>query len=133
LIPPVKGHDWFIARSLRVVLNRVIKYGGLHMKKMIFASVILFGGLVATAASAMPAVSFEKPASDVIKVDWACGRGLHETPWGGCRPNRWGLPPERAYFHRSWGGGDWGRERHGWRHGDERDWRRDHHRDYYDN
>ena len=99
------------------------------MKKIVFASAILFGAMLSTAASAMPVVSVTKPASDVVQVDWACGRGFHQTPWGQCRPNRWGPPPMRAYWgHRP--SRDWDGPRHGW-HDDHRDWRRDRYRDGY--
>ena len=98
------------------------------MKKIVLAAALLFGAMLSTEASAMPTVSVTKPASDVVQVDWACGRGFHETPWGQCRPNRWGPPPAPAYWgHRPRG---WDGPRHGW-YDDRREWRRYHDRDRY--
>ncbi|MGA1801335.1 GCG_CRPN prefix-to-repeats domain-containing protein [Rhizobium sp. HT1-10] len=92
------------------------------MKKLIVASAILIGGFVSTAANAMPAVSITTTPTSVIQVDYVCGRGYHQTPWGDCRPNwRRPPPPERYYgWHRPPPPPYWG----------ERQWRR-HHR-YYD-
>ena len=87
------------------------------MKNMLIASAILAGGLFATAASAMPAVSIERAPGVVVQVDYVCGPGFHQTPWGECRRNEYRryAPPVR-YWHRpppprwGWGGG-WERPR----------------------
>jgi hypothetical protein len=128
LILPANGHDWFIRCSLNASLNRLSDYGVRQMKRIVFATAMLFGAVLSTAASAMPAISVDMPASGIVQVDWACGRGFHQTPWGQCRPNRWGPPPVRAYWgHRP---GYWNGPRHGWRD-DHREWRRDRYRDGY--
>ncbi|WP_146260130.1 GCG_CRPN prefix-to-repeats domain-containing protein [Rhizobium tubonense] len=106
------------------------------MKKIVFASAILFGGLIATAAGAMPATSIAQPAATsapgVVQVDYACGRGFHVTPWGHCRPNGWG--PQRAHWDDRRSRGDWDGPRHGWRGDDRRGWGHDRYyrRDRYD-
>jgi hypothetical protein len=101
------------------------------MQKILFASAILFGGLVATAAGAMPAGSFAKSTPGAVQIDYACGRGAHMTPYGHCRPNHWGPPPEVVYHHRR---DDWNGPRHNWHGDDQQDWRRDdRRRDYYNN
>lgn len=71
------------------------------MKKLIIASAILIGGLVSTAANAMPAVAIAKAPTSIVQVDYACGRGYHQTPWGDCRSNGWRRPPPppRYYGH----------------------------------
>ncbi|WP_454853711.1 GCG_CRPN prefix-to-repeats domain-containing protein [Rhizobium binxianense] len=45
-------------------------------------------------------------APKAISVDWACGRGWHQTPWGDCRPNwrRPPPPPPRYVYRRGWDG-----------------------------
>jgi hypothetical protein len=104
----------------------VIGHGEKQMQKTLLAAAILFSGLVATAASATPMASFAKPTGSVVQIDYACGRGAHMTPYGHCRPNHWGPPPEMVYHHRQddWHRDDWRRD--GYRHDDRR-------RDYYNN
>ncbi|WFS01948.1 GCG_CRPN prefix-to-repeats domain-containing protein [Rhizobium tumorigenes] len=91
------------------------------MKNMIIASAILVGGLFATGASAMPAVSIAKAPTVVVQVDYVCGPGFHQTPWGDCRRNGWRRgpppPPPRFYGHHRppppyWGDRRWRHHRH---------------------
>ena len=93
------------------------------MKKLMIATAILIGGLVSTAANAMPVVSITKAPTSIVQVDYACGRGYHQTPWGDCRRNGWRRPPPppRFYGHHRPPPPYWGH----------RDWRRHHHYDYY--
>ncbi len=94
------------------------------MRNMLIASAILAGGLFATAASAMPAVSVVRAPGVVVQVDYVCGPGFHQTPWGECRRNGWRRPPPppmRFYgYHRP--------PPPYWR---EREWRRHHRYDDY--
>ncbi|MGO4352409.1 hypothetical protein AB4Z25_10765 [Rhizobium sp. RAF36] len=90
------------------------------MKIITLAAALVIGGLSALSAEAMPVAPLavdNAAASDVTKVDYACGRGWHMTRWGECRRNdyRRHAPPVR-YWHRpppprwGWGGG-WERPR----------------------
>ena len=92
------------------------------MKNLIIASAILIGGLVSTAANAMPAISIARAPTTIVQVDYACGPGYHQTPWGDCRRNGWRrpTPPPRFYGHH--------RPPPPWEH---REWRRHRHYDYY--
>ncbi|WP_423340091.1 GCG_CRPN prefix-to-repeats domain-containing protein [Rhizobium sp. HT1-10] len=71
------------------------------MRYSLIAAAVIWGGLAASAAQAMPmaapAVAAEK--ATVLQVDYACGRGWHVTPGGDCRPNGWrrGPPPRRGW------------------------------------
>jgi hypothetical protein len=88
------------------------------MKKIIFAAGILASALTGigtgSVAQAAP-ISVERPFSvptgtasgpsvqgpasgDVVKIDYACGRGWHLSRHGVCRPNRPPPPPPR--WHR---------------------------------
>ncbi|MBB3947002.1 hypothetical protein GGQ73_002966 [Rhizobium skierniewicense] len=94
------------------------------MRKIIFSAGIILGSLLANVANAMPSVHPSVPlASDVQKVDYACGRGFHLSPRGYCRPNG----PPREYRDR-WDRRDRWEARREWR--DRREWRE--RRDYYD-
>ncbi|MEZ2127165.1 MULTISPECIES: GCG_CRPN prefix-to-repeats domain-containing protein [unclassified Sinorhizobium] len=82
------------------------------MRMMIIAAALI-GGFVATNANAMP-IAPVNVQSQVIKVDYECGRGWHLTRWGECRPNRWDRrPPPRYSWHRpppprwAWDGPRW--------------------------
>lgn len=83
------------------------------MKKLIIASAILIGGLVSTAANAMPVGAVTTAPTHIVQVDYACGPGYHQTPWGDCRRNGWRRPPPppRFYGHHRpppyWGHRDW--------------------------
>lgn len=79
------------------------------MRRLVIAAALVASGFAATAANAMPTVSFSKAPSSVVRVDYECGRGFHVTPWGECRPNRWRRPPPPPPYwghHRPayWGG-----------------------------
>jgi hypothetical protein len=92
------------------------------MKLSVIVAAFLFGGLAATSVDAMPiaAPAIAEQASPVVKVDYACGRGWHLTPWGACRPNEWRRPPPRYWGHRPPPPYGWGyyRPRHyGWYYG----------------
>jgi len=65
------------------------------MRISVIATALILGGVAASAAQAMPAPAPVDAAkmSEVVKVDYACGRGWHMTPWGHCRPNRYAPPP----------------------------------------
>ena len=98
------------------------------MRKIIFSAGIILGSLLANVANAMPSVPPSVPsASNVQKVDYACGRGFRLSPRGYCRPN----DPPREYRDR------WDR-RHRWQARrewrdlyDQREWRGRHeYRDY---
>jgi hypothetical protein len=96
--------------------------GHQDMRYSLVAAAVLWGGLAVSAAQAMPmaapSVTAEKAA--IIQVDYACGRGWHETPNGDCRPNDWRRGPPR----RDW---DLPPPRHHHRWDDNRDdgnWRR---------
>lgn len=94
------------------------------MKKLVIAAALVVTGFAATAANAMPAVSFSKSPSSVVQVDYACGRGFHITPWGECRSNGWRRPPPPYWgHHRPPPPPHWDRHR-------PRDWHG--HRRYYD-
>lgn len=80
------------------------------MKKLIFAAGILASALtgmgMGSVAQAAP-ISVERPvgvaperaaSGDVVRVDYACGRGWHLSRHGICRPNRPPPPPPR--WHR---------------------------------
>ncbi|MFS8048335.1 GCG_CRPN prefix-to-repeats domain-containing protein [Rhizobium sp. BR 314] len=97
------------------------------MRSTVIAIAALLGGLAVSSAEAMPIPAVGTPAgvttsgAPAVNVDYACGRGWHATPWGECRPNRWGPPPPRWGYRRPppppWG---W----HGHRHHRD-DWRED--------
>lgn len=93
------------------------------MKKLVIAAAILIGGFVSTAANAMPTVAIATTPTTVIQVDYACGRGYHQTPWGDCRPN-WRRPPPPPRYY------GWARRPPPPPYWREREWHR-HHR-YYD-
>jgi hypothetical protein len=82
----------------------------------LLAAAFLAGApLAAQAAPGAPITPSSDPA--VTLVAGGCGPGFHRTPWGGCRPNRWGYgwrPGWRAY-------GGWGHH-HGWGHRHYRRW-----------
>src|SRR5262245_35236467 len=66
-----------------------------EMKISVIATALVLGGAAVSTAQAMPSpapVDTAK-ASQIVHVDYACGRGWHLTPWGHCRPNRYGPPP----------------------------------------
>lgn len=96
------------------------------MKTLIIASTVIVGGLFGSVAEAMPSTSIplSEPVSfeNVVRVDYACGRGFHENQWGHCRPNADRGPP-RGYAG----------ERYGWhRQPPPPPWAHRHHRRYYD-
>lgn len=62
------------------------------MKRVFIAAALLAGTFATTEVNAMPSVAFAKTPSAVTQVDYACGRGFHETRWGHCRPNGWDRP-----------------------------------------
>lgn len=80
------------------------------MRKLLVTIALLAAGITAGAANAAPVGSMTAPAaSNIITVDFACGRGYHLSPRGFCRPN----PPRRYYgWDRSYG---WDRPHRGWR------------------
>lgn len=84
------------------------------MRKLLVTIALLAAGITAGAANAAPVGSMTAPAaSNIITVDFACGRGYHLSPRGFCRPNRWAPPPRRYYgWDRSYG---WDRPHRGWR------------------
>lgn len=84
------------------------------MRKLLVTIALLAAGITAGAANAMPVGSVAAPAvSNIITVDYACGRGYHLSPRGFCRPNRWAPPPRRYYgWDRSYG---WDRPHRDWR------------------
>ncbi|RUM24584.1 hypothetical protein EFQ99_17620 [Rhizobium vallis] len=95
------------------------------MKALSLAAALLAGSLSIGTAEAMPVGSINVQ-SNIVKADYACGRGWHLTPWGECRRN-WRRPPPMAFYG---GPPRWGWERHhrrdwdgGWREG--RRWDRD--------
>ncbi|HEY0121457.1 MAG TPA: hypothetical protein VGC14_06820 [Rhizobium sp.] len=70
------------------------------MRLSVIAIAAVLGGLAVSSAEAMPVPAVGTvAAAPVVKVDYACGRGWHLTPWGECRPNRRG--PPRGYY--GWG------------------------------
>ncbi|MDR6665756.1 GCG_CRPN prefix-to-repeats domain-containing protein [Rhizobium sp. 1399] len=99
------------------------------MRKLLVTVALLAAGITAGAANAAPVGNVTAlAASNVITVDYACGRGYHLSPRGFCRPNRWAPPPRRYYgWDRSYG---WDRPHRGWREyrrydrwDHDRDWR----------
>ncbi len=81
-------------------------------------------GVSMAEAMPMPAVDSGTAAGNVVKVDYACGRGYHLSRWGNCRPN-WRQPPPPRYYGGGYGYGRprWDRPpppRYGW--GYERSW-----------
>jgi hypothetical protein len=94
------------------------------MRKLILAATLMIAGLAGGAANAMPiGSSTVLVPSNVVTVDYACGRGYHLSPRGYCRPNRWAPPPRpRYYSHR------WDRRDHWHRRGPPRHW--GYHRNY---
>jgi hypothetical protein len=84
------------------------------MRKLLVTIALLAAGITAGAANAAPVGSMTAlAASNIITVDFACGRGYHLSPRGFCRPNRWAPPPRRYYgWDRSYG---WDRPHRGWR------------------
>jgi hypothetical protein len=89
-----------------------------------FGCAIAFGitAVVASteASIAMPIGATSADSSHMRKIDWACGPGLHVTPWGRCVPNYWGggygYPAARGWYGPGW--------RRGWHgdHGEHREW-----------
>jgi len=99
------------------------------MRKFILAATLMIAGLVGGgSANAMPIGNVAPPAaaSNVVTVDYACGRGYHLSPSGYCRPNRWAPPPRPRYYSHRWDRRDhWDRRgppRRDWR--DRREYRR---------
>ncbi|MFC5757624.1 GCG_CRPN prefix-to-repeats domain-containing protein [Rhizobium sp. GCM10022189] len=95
------------------------------MRKLLVTAALLAAGITAGAANAAPVGNIAVPAaSNVVTVDFACGRGYHLSPRGFCRPNRWAPPPPRYYgWHRGYG---WDRPHYGWREYRRHDrWNRD--------
>ncbi|TAU79598.1 hypothetical protein ELI41_32030 (plasmid) [Rhizobium leguminosarum] len=103
------------------------------MKIISLAAALLAGSLSVGAAHAMPNGT-PTVQSNVVNVDYECGRGWHVTPWGDCKPNRWRRPPPPEVFfggpqppwgwdepHRGWDRPRW-RDERAWR-GDDRGWR----------
>ncbi|WP_283195688.1 hypothetical protein [Rhizobium sp. AN80A] len=88
------------------------------MRKTIIAIAVALVGLGTTVAEAMPTGAVPSGATNnVVKVDYACGRGFHVTPWGECRPN-WRRPPPPRYerrYQRDYGWGHRPQQRYGWR------------------
>lgn len=98
------------------------------MRKLILAATLMIAGLVGVgSANAMPiGVSPAPSASNVVTVDYACGRGYHLSPRGYCRPNRWAPPPRPRYYSHRWDRRDHWERRGPPRHsGYYRDYRRD--------
>jgi hypothetical protein len=92
------------------------------MRKFIVTAALLLAGITGGTANAMPIGVVPTPVvSNVVTVDFACGRGYHLSPRGFCRPNRWAPPPRpRYYSHR------WDRRDHWDRRGPpRREWRRE--------
>ncbi|EJZ18041.1 hypothetical protein NE852_13930 [Rhizobium sp. Pop5] len=87
------------------------------MKALSIAAALLAGSLSIGTAEAMPMGSINVQ-SNIVKADYACGRGWHLTPWGECRRN-WQRPPMAFYG----GPPRWGWDGPRWRH--ERRWDRD--------
>jgi hypothetical protein len=89
------------------------------MRKTITAIAIALTGLGATVAEAMPMGAVQSGVTNnIVKVDYACGRGFHVTPWGDCRPN-WRRPPPPRYerrYQRDYGWGHRPPPRYGWRY-----------------
>ncbi|MGV1845769.1 GCG_CRPN prefix-to-repeats domain-containing protein [Rhizobium sp. K15/93] len=94
------------------------------MRYSLIASAVVWTGLAVSAAQAMPVgpSTFNTDNAPIVQVDYACGRGWHESWNGECRPNEWrrGPPPfwdrDRwaPHHHHHWdeyggGDGDWGR------------------------
>jgi|EndMetStandDraft_7_1072992.scaffolds.fasta_scaffold207274_2 hypothetical protein len=109
------------------------------MRKTIIAMAIALSGFGVSVAEAMPMGAVQSGAtsnSNIVQVDYACGRGYHVTPWGDCRPN-WRRPPPPRYerrYERRYGWGHRPPPRYGWR--DDRGhrpppWARDRDRGYY--
>jgi len=89
----------------------------------VLATALVLGGVAASTAQAMPSPAPIDAAktSQIVNVDYACGRGWHLTRWGECRPN-WRRPPPVAFYggpprwgwerrHRDWDGPRWSHER----------------------
>ncbi|WP_376776093.1 GCG_CRPN prefix-to-repeats domain-containing protein [Rhizobium populisoli] len=91
------------------------------MRKIMLAATLMISGILGGgSANALPFGNVDTPrASNVVTVDYACGRGYHITPRGNCRPNRWEPPPRPRYYS------DRAERRDRWeRHGPpRRDWR----------
>jgi len=101
------------------------------MKTLFIAAALLAGSLSIGTAEAMPSGTI-KVDSNVIRVDYACGRGWHVTRWGECRRN-WRRPSGVVFYYGGPPRRGWDRPRRdwdgpGWRH--ERRW--DHHRRWRD-
>jgi hypothetical protein len=125
LIWPRKGQDRFSIGSSSWAFTGAegIQLEVIEMKSSLIATALVLAGLAASSAEAMPVaagpagVGKEAP---VVRIDYACGRGWHVTPWGECRPNRWRRPPPPYY---------WGHRpppRYGWG-----DYRPRYHRDWH--
>ncbi|WP_442200895.1 GCG_CRPN prefix-to-repeats domain-containing protein [Rhizobium sp. RAF56] len=72
------------------------------MRMSVLATALVLGGVAASTAQAMPSPAPIDAAktSQIVNVDYACGRGWHATPWGHCRPNRYAPPPRRDWERR---------------------------------
>ncbi|TCR97820.1 hypothetical protein [Rhizobium sp. BK418] len=84
------------------------------MRKLLITVALLAAGTTSGVANAAPVGGVAVAnTSNVLTVDYACGRGYHLSPRGFCRPNRWGPPPRYYGWDRGYG---WGRPYRGeWR------------------
>ena len=90
------------------------------MRKLMLSATLIFAGLFAHGANAMPFGSPAAPDNPLVqKADYACGRGFHLSPRGYCRPNG----PPRGYYG-GWDGRDRWEQRREWRERQaRREWR----------
>jgi hypothetical protein len=73
------------------------------MRKLILAVTLLLSGFAGGAANAMPVGDVAStPSSNVVAIDYSCGRGYHLSPRGFCRPNEWAPPPRPRYYSDRW-------------------------------
>src|ERR1700722_15555704 len=86
------------------------------MKNALAAAAIGLSGLAAIPAQAMQIAPLSASATYVTLVAGGCGIGFHRGPYGGCRPNGYGVAGVPGYgygYHGGYGYGYHGGYRYG--------------------